>query len=585
MGFALLGTVGASADTRSLKLMNMHTREQAVIVFKRNGRFDSNGLRQLNQFLRDWRRNEPTKMDPRLFDVIWEAYKTSGSNDYIHVVCGYRSPQTNSMLRSRSKGVAKKSQHMLGKAMDFYIPDVKLKRLREIGLKMQGGGVGYYPSSGSPFVHFDVGNVRHWPKMSRRELIALFPDGKTLHVPSDGKPLPGFDQALASYQARKKSGNVAIASLGSSSSSSKRSGSLFAAFFGGGGADDEEDSSTVNVASSDDEGAAAPAVQPKAVKATQPRVESADNKIRILPPELANPVELPASAQQETIVASLPARDVPLPLAAPRPQVDIGAVDQSSMGLYSTDQPATEPPAEQEVALNIPVPTPRPGSELQADSDRAVIVAAATSDTASDMDLPLPAARPGDPATDEIAPLIAAAPEEEAASEEGEEADEGEDAYTVASVPADVTAGAFPTSPEEIIPEATADDPTMLSYAATPRTALVNRAPGTDPASAVSSGVKTTAKTSRALRKDAKPEAKPKVIAAQPQAARWALDSSYVASNSAGTKVPSFAHNLVRAAPNEVYTAGFQQGTQVADARRFTGKAVTFMTVARFSTN
>ena len=339
MGFALLGTVGASADTRSLKLMNMHTREQAVIVFKRNGRFNSNGLRQLNQFLRDWRRNEPTKMDPRLFDLIWEAYKSSGSNDYIHVVCGYRSPQTNSMLRSRSKGVAKKSQHMLGKAMDFYIPDVKLKRLREIGLKMQGGGVGYYPSSGSPFVHFDVGNVRHWPKMSRRELIALFPDGKTLHVPSDGKPLPGFNQALASYQARKKSGNVAIASLGSSSSSSKRSGSLFAAFFGGGGADDEEDSSTVNVASSGDEGAAAPAVQPKAVKATQPKAESADNKIRILPPELANPVELPASAQQETIVASLPARDVPLPLAAPRPQVDVGAVDQSSMGLYSTDQP------------------------------------------------------------------------------------------------------------------------------------------------------------------------------------------------------------------------------------------------------
>ena len=122
------------------------------------------------------------------------------------------------MLRSRSKGVAKKSQHMLGKAMDFYIPDVKLKKLREIGLKMQGGGVGYYPSSGSPFVHFDVGNVRHWPKMSRRELIALFPDGKTLHVPSDGKPLPGFNQALASYQARKKSGNVAIASLGKSTS-------------------------------------------------------------------------------------------------------------------------------------------------------------------------------------------------------------------------------------------------------------------------------------------------------------------------------------------------------------------------------
>ena len=68
------------------------------------------------------------------------------------------------MLRSRSRGVAEKSQHMLGKAMDFYIPGVPLKKLREIGLKMQGGGVGYYPTSGSPFVHMDVGNVRHWPR-------------------------------------------------------------------------------------------------------------------------------------------------------------------------------------------------------------------------------------------------------------------------------------------------------------------------------------------------------------------------------------------------------------------------------------
>ena len=224
---------------------------------------------------------------------------------------------------------------------------------------------------------------------------------------------------------------------------------------------------------------------------------------------------------------------------------------------------------------------PRPGSApppelLDADwQDQAVILAAATADSASDMDLPLPARRP---ATDEIAPLIAALPDEEPGDEE--------DAYTVASVPVAASADhAFPTSPDEIIPEATATDPTMLSYAATPRTALVNRVPGTDPASAVSSGVKTTAKAARPVRKDVKHDAKPKVMAAQPQAARWALDSSYVLANAKGAKVPSFAHNLVRAAPSEVYTAGFEQGTQVADARRFSGKAVTFMTVARFSTN
>ena len=93
---------------------------------------------------------------------------------------------------------------MLGKAMDFYIPGVSLKKLRNIGLRMQAGGVGYYPRSGSPFVHMDVGNVRHWPRMSRRELVAVFPSGKTLHVPSDGKPLPGFEQAVASYKSRQR---------------------------------------------------------------------------------------------------------------------------------------------------------------------------------------------------------------------------------------------------------------------------------------------------------------------------------------------------------------------------------------------
>ena len=145
LGVAMFSPTGASAETRSLKITYLHTGEKAEIVFKRNGRYDQAGLRKLNTILRDWRRNEPTKMDPRLFDLVWEAYKQSGASGYINVVCGYRSPETNSMLRSRSKGVAKKSQHMLGKAMDFFIPGVRLKTLREIGLKMQGGGVGYYP--------------------------------------------------------------------------------------------------------------------------------------------------------------------------------------------------------------------------------------------------------------------------------------------------------------------------------------------------------------------------------------------------------------------------------------------------------
>lgn len=195
----------ASAETRSLKLYFVHTNERAEIVFWRDGHYDQEGLKKLNVFLRDWRRNESTNMDPRLFTLIWSVYQASGSRAYIHVISGYRSPATNSMLRLRSanSGVAKLSQHTLGHAIDFYLPDVKLATLRTIGLKQEVGGVGYYPKSGSPFVHMDVGNVRHWPRMSRKELMALFPDGKTQYIPSDGKPLAGYAQAKADYRSRK----------------------------------------------------------------------------------------------------------------------------------------------------------------------------------------------------------------------------------------------------------------------------------------------------------------------------------------------------------------------------------------------
>jgi hypothetical protein len=86
--------------------------------------------------------------------------------------------------------VARFSQHTLGKAIDFYIPGVSLDKLRATAMKLQGGGVGYYPTSGSPFVHLDVGNVRAWPRMTRQQLVKLFPDGRTAHIPSDGSPLP-----------------------------------------------------------------------------------------------------------------------------------------------------------------------------------------------------------------------------------------------------------------------------------------------------------------------------------------------------------------------------------------------------------
>ncbi|MGW9946743.1 uncharacterized protein YcbK (DUF882 family) [Rhizobium leguminosarum] len=204
----------ASAEDRALKLFFTHTGERATITYKRDGKFDPKGLAQINRFLRDWRRNEPTRMDPRLLDLVWEVYKRSGGKDYIHIVSAYRSPTTNNMLRNRSRstGVAKKSQHMLGKAMDFYVPGVKLSTLRALAMQMQVGGVGYYPTSGSPFVHLDVGNVRAWPRMSRQELARIFPNGQTMHLPADGRPLPGYNQAIANYKKRVGPTSIQIAS-------------------------------------------------------------------------------------------------------------------------------------------------------------------------------------------------------------------------------------------------------------------------------------------------------------------------------------------------------------------------------------
>ena len=195
---------------RTLKLYFGHTQERGEFTFKRNGRYDRGEIDKINRFLRDWRKNEPAKMDPQLLDLVWAIHRETGSREYIHVVSAYRSPGTNEMLRSRSSGVAKNSQHTQGKAMDFFIPGVPLDKLRAIAMKMQGGGVGYYPKSGSPFVHADTGSVRAWPRMSRQQLVALFPNGNTLHLPADGKPLPGYERAVAQ---RQSSGGTTLAYL------------------------------------------------------------------------------------------------------------------------------------------------------------------------------------------------------------------------------------------------------------------------------------------------------------------------------------------------------------------------------------
>lgn len=206
---ASLQSAIAEGDTRTLTFHHVHTGESITITFKRDGRYDKAALNKLDWFMRDWRKEQATNMDPQLFDVLWEVYREVGARAPIEVICGYRSPSTNAMLRRRSAatGVAELSEHTLGHAMDFYIPGVPLEKLREIGLHLQRGGVGFYPSSGSPFVHMDTGNIRHWPRMTYAQLSKVFPDGRTVHVASDGRPLPGFALALADAERRGQAPN------------------------------------------------------------------------------------------------------------------------------------------------------------------------------------------------------------------------------------------------------------------------------------------------------------------------------------------------------------------------------------------
>lgn len=199
LSVATLPAAAASGD-RTLYLHYTHTGETGSFTFRRNGRYDKKVLQQLNVFLADWRTKEPTRMDPALFDLIWSVYQEVGGRQPIHIVSSYRSPKTNEMLRKRSSGVAENSQHTKGKAIDFFIPGVNLTRLREVAMRHQVGGVGYYPTSGSPFVHLDTGNVRAWPRMTRAQLQKLFPDGRTLHLPTDGKPLSAEGRRYAQAQ-------------------------------------------------------------------------------------------------------------------------------------------------------------------------------------------------------------------------------------------------------------------------------------------------------------------------------------------------------------------------------------------------
>jgi uncharacterized protein YcbK (DUF882 family) len=145
---------------RTLAFRNLHTGESLRTTFWTQGRYLSDELTAVNQVLRDHRSGEVHAMDPKLLDLLYALQQSVGVNGAFHIISGYRSPKTNQKLRSQGGGVAKKSLHMQGKAIDIRLPGCQLDRLRDAALALQAGGVGYYAKS--DFIHLDTGRVRRW---------------------------------------------------------------------------------------------------------------------------------------------------------------------------------------------------------------------------------------------------------------------------------------------------------------------------------------------------------------------------------------------------------------------------------------
>jgi uncharacterized protein YcbK (DUF882 family) len=285
-------------ETRTLTFHHTHSDEDLTVTFKRDGRYDEAALKQLNHFLRDWRSQEQTEMDRRLFDILWEVYRDVDGKQPINIISSYRSPATNAMLRRRSSGVARFSQHMLGHAMDFYIPGVALTDIRAAGLRLQRGGVGFYPTSGSPFVHLDTGSIRHWPRMTHDQLAKVFPDGRTVHQSTSG-PMKGYELARADIEKRGD---------GDDSQAASKPSFLAALFKGKSAASDEDDEGAAPAVAKNDKpikttvvaAAAPPKPAEKPAKPAAATLQLASADAQIVPAPKPKPASAPVAEKTES---------------------------------------------------------------------------------------------------------------------------------------------------------------------------------------------------------------------------------------------------------------------------------------------
>ena len=154
-------TIGGRMPNGRLSLYNVHTGERLAVTYRNQANeYDPEALKALNWILRCHHTNKTTDMDTNVVEYLNIMDKKFGGDNEIHIISGFRSPEYNSLLREKGRRVADNSLHMLGKAIDFFVPRVALDKLRTAAIGLQYGGVGYYPNTG--FVHIDAGNFRTW---------------------------------------------------------------------------------------------------------------------------------------------------------------------------------------------------------------------------------------------------------------------------------------------------------------------------------------------------------------------------------------------------------------------------------------
>lgn len=156
----MASAASAAVRDRELSFYNTHTGEKLTAAFWSDGNYLDDGIKEINWLLRDHRAGIAGSIDPKLLDLLYQLQNKVEHQGELHVISGYRSPATNAMLSKRSSGVAKKSYHMLGQAIDIRLPGYDTSRLRKAAVALKAGGVGYYANS--DFVHVDVGRVRYW---------------------------------------------------------------------------------------------------------------------------------------------------------------------------------------------------------------------------------------------------------------------------------------------------------------------------------------------------------------------------------------------------------------------------------------